>query len=105
MQPFAPLLAKLRTEFRHAWFPTLLICSMVILHDLATGIQHGGLVVALLIAAFVLAPRLAPPALAAAELAPQPDLCRHHPGCDPGLPGHARLAEAVRPMTMTIMLR
>ncbi|OCC00772.1 hypothetical protein BA190_32270 [Labrys sp. WJW] len=55
MQPFAPLLAKLRTEFRHAWFPTLLICSMVILHDLATGIQHGGLVVALLIAAFVLA--------------------------------------------------
>ncbi len=55
MQPFGQLLTMLRTEFRHAWFPTLLICSMVILHDLATGIQHGALVVTLLVAAFILA--------------------------------------------------
>jgi len=55
MQQFGQLFASLRTEFRHAWFPTLLICSMVILHDLATDSRHGGLVVVLLIAAFMLA--------------------------------------------------
>ena len=54
MQPIAQLLASLRTEFRHAWFPTLLICSIVLLHDVTTGSQHGGLVVLLLIAAFTL---------------------------------------------------
>ncbi|CAM5776462.1 hypothetical protein LMIY3S_05539 [Labrys miyagiensis] len=60
MPPLAQFLTSLRTEFRHAWFPTLLICSIVLLHDLATGSQHGGLVVVLLIAAFILArpPRL-----------------------------------------------
>jgi hypothetical protein len=55
MQQFGQLFSSLRAEFRHAWFPTLLICSMVILHDAATGIRHSGLVVALLIAAFMLA--------------------------------------------------
>lgn len=55
MQQFGQLFSSLRAEIRHAWFPTLLICSMVILHDLATGIRHGGLVVALLIAALMLA--------------------------------------------------
>jgi hypothetical protein len=60
MPPLTHLLASLRTEFRHAWFPTLLISGMVLLHDLATGSQHGALVVVLLIAAFILArpPRL-----------------------------------------------
>lgn len=55
MPALTQLFASLRTEFRHAWFPTLLICSVVLLHDLVTGSQHGGLVVVLLIAAFMLA--------------------------------------------------
>jgi lysylphosphatidylglycerol synthetase-like protein (DUF2156 family) len=54
MQRFGSIFSSLRTEFRHAWFPTVLICLMVILHDMATGIRHGGLTVALLIAALML---------------------------------------------------
>jgi hypothetical protein len=54
MQRFGSIYTSLRTEFRHAWFPTVLISIMVILHDTATGIRHGGLTVALLIAALML---------------------------------------------------
>jgi hypothetical protein len=55
MPQLGQFLGSLRAEFRHAWFPTLLISSMVILHDGTTGTHHGGLVVVLLIAAFMLA--------------------------------------------------
>jgi len=55
MQQFGILFSSLRAEFRHAWFPTLLISSLVILHDTATGIRHGGMAVALLITALIFA--------------------------------------------------
>jgi hypothetical protein len=54
MQQFGSVFRSLRAEFRQAWFPTMLICGMVILHDTATGIRHGGLTVALLIAGLIL---------------------------------------------------
>jgi hypothetical protein len=54
MQQFGSVFRSLRAEFRHAWFPTLLICGMVIFHDMVTGIRHGGLTVALLIAGLTL---------------------------------------------------
>lgn len=54
MQQFGSVFRSLRTEFRHAWFPTMLICGMVIFHDMVTGIRHGGLTVAFLIAGLML---------------------------------------------------
>jgi len=54
MQQFGSVFRSLRAEFRHAWFPTVLISGMVIIHDMVTGIRHGGLTVALLIAGLIL---------------------------------------------------